>query len=158
MKNRIIIIVFFTFILSSCQENERLVYNEKGGLYFEIPTKGDSVTFSFTMSKYEEDTLKLVVKLLGKIASYDRPFKIKLNEGTTAIEGTHFEKLEDQYVLSKDSAQITVPIYIYKTRDLDEIIESIDISIVEDDLFSIGYKDKNRMRYYITNKLVRPSY
>lgn len=158
MKNIIIIIAFFTFVLSSCQENERMVYNEKAGLYIEMPDKGDSVVFSFTMSKYEEDTLKLVVNLLGKTTSYDRPFKIKLNDGTTAVEGTHFEKLEDHYILSKNSAKITIPIYINKTDDLDEVIESIDISIVEDDTFSIGYKDKNRMRYFITNKLVRPYY
>lgn len=158
MKNIIIIIAFFTFVLSSCQENERMVYNEKAGLYFEVPTKGDSVVFSFTMSKYEEDTLKLVVKLLGKSASYDRPFKIKLNDGTSAIEGKHFKKIEDHYIMSQGSAQTTIPIYINKTDDLEEVIESIDISIVEDETFQIGYKDKNRMRYYITNKLVRPSY
>lgn len=158
MRNIIIIMTFFTLILSSCQENDRMVYSENGGLYFVIPEKGDSITYSFTMSKYSEDTMKLVVKLLGKTAPFDRPFKIKLNEGTTAKEGTHFEKIESEYILKSGSASTTIPIYINKTADLDETIEAIDISIVEDATFVIGYKNKNRMRYFITNQLVMPSY
>lgn len=158
MKNILLMVILLSLSLSSCKENERMVYNDKAGLYFGIIEGADSISFSFTMVKEDQDTLNLFVRLLGQPTNYDRKFKIKLNEGSTAIANKHFKALESEYTLEKNKVSVNVPIYIFKTADLETNIVSLDFSIVEDDVFSIGYLDKNRMRYFITNQLVKPSY
>lgn len=53
---------------------------------------------------------------------------------------------------------MNVPIYISEQPDLETETVSLDFSIVEDEVFSIGYIDRNRIRYFITNQLIKPSY
>ena len=97
MKKNVIFILLLT-ILSSCK-SEYEEYSGTDAIY--LNEISDTVRFSFTYvdSEYETQAQDIHLKVIGKVADYDRPVNIKFTP-VNAVEGVDFEPLEKEYVSS----------------------------------------------------------
>lgn len=158
MKKIVILISLLTLGLVSCSENERMIYNDKVALYFGNATSKDSVNFSFTMTKELQAELFVTVKIMGQTATADRAFQLASAPSTTAIEGVHYKKLEDHYIIPANRTIATIPITLLKTGDLDDHTFKLDLVILPNNDFKLGYDDYQLFQIRTTNMLVKPSY
>ena len=96
MKKNVIFILLLT-ILSSCK-SEYEEYSGTDAIY--LNEISDTVRFSFTYvdSEYETQAQDIHLKVIGKVADYDRPVNIKFTP-VNAVEGVDFEPLEKEYVV-----------------------------------------------------------
>ncbi len=146
------------FILGSCSENERALFTAKQGLYFAEYTEKDSINYTFTMTAEATDTIDVLVNLMGQPFASDMNFSLKIADGTTAKSGVHFEALEDSYVLSAGATNAVVPIILKESEDLQTVTVKLNLSIVADENFEIGFDESNLLSINITDQLVMPSY
>ena len=106
MKWRNILLVLALWGLAgACEKKEIPMFTtDDAGIYFQRVTSyiygsttenyGDSVAYSFVSAQAtaKSAVLSATVRTMGKVADYDRPFKVVVDqEGTTAIEGKHYE-------------------------------------------------------------------
>lgn len=157
MNKIFLIISLYPLFLISCKENEQIVYNEKPAVYFKQKIDSDSINYSFTTTLENIDTVLLKVNLLGELKE-DRYFKIKVNESSTAVEGSHYLALEEKYLIKAGEYSFDVPVYLIKNDNLDSETVSVITDLIADDNFDIGYNKYSKSRLFITNQVVKPTY
>ena len=100
----ILFILGLSAVLGACEKKDIEVFTtDDAGIYFQL-IKGyygttteiytDSLDYSFASlpASMKDVILPATVRTMGKVADYDRPFKVVVDkEGTTAIEGVHYE-------------------------------------------------------------------
>ena len=106
MKWKNILLVLALWVVAgACEKKEIPMFTtDDAGIYFQRVTSyiygsttenyGDSVAYSFVSAQATAKSVVLsaTVRTMGKVADYDRPFKVVVDqEGTTAIEGKHYE-------------------------------------------------------------------
>ena len=147
-------------LLTGCNENEQMVWKNIPGIYLsEYSNEVDTVYHTFTTSVGDIDTVKLDVKLAGRLLDEPRNFHFIVNESSSAVEGLHYQTLAENYVVPAKEAMVTVPIYVLKKGDeLDDKIVTLALTLEPDDGLTLAYTDRVHVRILITNQLIRPSY
>ncbi len=157
MKISLVLSIIALFAIS-CQENDRMTYRDKAALYFPEYTVEDSLNFSFTTTIYDEDTIYLNVRILGIPFAEDKTFNLEVAEDSgTAIRGTHFE-IEDEYTFLANATSVAIPVYVKNSANLQSEFVHFNLEIVPNETFDIAFTDKNLMRIYLTDQLIKPSY
>lgn len=105
----------------------------------EILSYKDSTTVSFTTlaSNYKETTTYFTVKLLGDTVGYDRPFKITVDEQSTAVRGTHFEIDDADCVIPAGKAEKRVPVKLLRHADLLKKAYRLVLNLEANDYFDL---------------------
>ena len=88
-----------------------------------VKSKIDSLDFSFAsvQASIKDVILNATVRTMGKVADHDRPFKVVVDkEGTTAIEGVHYEIDVDTVVIPAGKSTAYVNVRFFRTDDLME--------------------------------------
>ena len=64
-------------LLASCQENDRMVYEEKPAVYFsDYMADADSLQYSFRIKAQDRDTIYIEVKLLGDLLENPASYRV----------------------------------------------------------------------------------
>lgn len=101
----ILLIVGLGFVASACEKQDSSIFTtDDAGIYFQMVTMSiygttteyytDSLSSSFASvrASAKSAVLAATVRTMGKVADYDRPFKVVVDkEGSTAVEGEHYE-------------------------------------------------------------------
>ena len=94
-------------------EKEMMDYEGKDGIYFsvqEVPPSQygnpeiwahvDTTLIPFSLLLENDSTVRLKVRVMGKVVNYDRYFTLSVvDTSTTATEGEDYAPLEKQYVI-----------------------------------------------------------
>lgn len=160
MKKIYVICAFALFLLFGCSENERMTWEAKPGVYLsEYTVESDSLLYSFRISGKDVDTIYVRVKLQGAILDSPKEFQVFIDTATTAVEGLHYNKLENSYIFPVDNSEMTFPIIIQKQgTELDDKIVSLCLRLQRTDDLDLALLDQSSMRLLFTNKLIKPYY
>lgn len=133
MKLRTILFALMSFLLLwSCDKQEIPMFDsDDAGIYFQKLTSytlggtteyyGDSTDFSFANvnAYYTSYELSVSVLAMGKVADYDRPFKLVVDkEESTAVEGKDFEIDYDALVIKAKTSSSKISVRIIRTDRL----------------------------------------
>lgn len=172
MKNilKIISLIGITSgVIASCTSDELLMYNqEKPGVYFyqigataNGPLEGTfGVDYNFITepASKTKDTLteELLLRIMGVAVNYDREINIVLEDSSSAVQGVHFD-LPDPVIMPANTYEVYIPVYLYRTDDLQTDTKTIYLTIEESNDFDTGY-DANLQHYItVTDQLTQPS-
>ena len=131
MKWKIILFVLsLNIAFSACEKKDISVFStDDTGIYFQM-IRGyygtntevyiDSLDFSFAsvQASIRDVILNATVRTMGKVADHDRPFKVVVDkEGTTAMEGVHYEIDVDTVVIPAGESTAYVNVRFFRTDD-----------------------------------------
>ena len=106
MRKIIISFLVLSCVLAGCKKGQYLLYGAPDNIHFNfvVPTVDSIVyTFAFTPGQ-ESDTVYVPMQLSGTRVNRDRQYMVAVTDSnTTAIEGEHYAKLQQSYVLPADS-------------------------------------------------------
>jgi len=155
-------------ILASCKKDPQSTFSGKNGIVFYyfngLPEDYISYSFKFNKIPKTRDTILLKMRLVGKLSSQARKIKVVTGSGTTAIEGTHF--ILPDISLPADSFEVSYPVVLLKTLDLDNKEVRLVIEVAENNELepaTLGTAEGGRIYFHATtidfsNRLVKPPF
>ncbi|MGE9313449.1 DUF4843 domain-containing protein [Niabella sp. CJ426] len=160
---RIIYMVLLALSLTSCKEDQSLIYEQDARIYFR---EGVAVEYSFTAepASVTTDTLFIPIRIMGSAADRDRTFNIIIDDSSTAKRGYHFQF--GPLVIPANAYELSLPVYIYRRAGLKDSVVNAYLTIGESSDFKPGYIDKsnsvnpyNKQHYRISlhDQLLKPS-
>jgi len=163
MKNSLIILTIAGLSFGSCKKAEELKYSyPDSNIYLNFSdntTQRDSVVYTFAYTPgLAKDTVFIPIRISGMRKSYDRTFKVAVNEAlSTAKPGTHYEALKDAYTLPADSGKAWLPIIVYNTDPtLADRSVMLSFGLVASEDFMVDLSDMTTGRVVISNNLEKP--
>ena len=170
MKWKIILFVSsLTLVFCACEKQDISVFTtDDSGIYFQRVTSyiynstteyyGDSVAYSFASAKasVKSVVLSATIRTMGKVVDYDRPFKVVVDqEGTTAIEGKHYEVNLDTVVVPAGKSTAYVRVRFFRTDDMMEKAVRLAIRLEDNEYFKCYFpKYKNTNAYSATGVMI----
>ncbi|GGH27736.1 DUF4843 domain-containing protein [Sphingobacterium alkalisoli] len=137
-------------VLFSC-EKELHKYEGKPTIYFNeagrLPDYSsevikDSTLLSFSLVAVEDSIVNMVVKVIGEKSPEDRAYTLSVSPNSDAIEGVHYEVLDDEFVIRKNELTDTVNIKFFRTADMQEKTFLLGFDLLENENFAIAMFDK----------------
>lgn len=161
MKN-ILITLLIALCCWNCQEDTLETYDGQDGVYFVNLYAGrilslednfsDTTTFSFAFVTEQDTIVRLGVRAMGKIASTDRPFAVRV-VSTNAQEGVHYDALEPEYMIPADTTDGYVPIHIYRESIDPDTTFYIELELVPNSYFAQNMPFKEVTESGVTDTL-----
>lgn len=143
MKNIAILFMFF-FTLTSCKENELIIYSQdKESVYFYIRDDADDNVITKTLATETTDNIsvEIPVKCSGLACEEDRTFKVSIvSELTTAEEETDYEVLEEEYTFPAGCYDAVLPLVIHKSGAAATGTVTLAVEVIESTDFKVGEK------------------
>ena len=165
MKIKILYAIgFWCILLVACQENEMNTFDHEGAVYFQLTSNWsdgvDSVVYSFAGKTIEQDTLWLLVDLMGEAVDYDRALRLVVDaKNTTAAEGTHYAALQPSYILPAGAYQMQIPVVLYnKDPQLEEQPFQLAMQLEPTEDLQLGLTNRTKVRLILTSMLMKPTY
>ncbi len=151
MKKFIYTCLAFTAILfGACSEETVSLYDGcKAGLFIqEINTTDmygnprsyrDSTSFSFASvnEAYKDYDLRFIVRTMGNTVNEARPYKIAIEEGTTAVEGVDFDLSRNDFIVHANNSTDTVWVRLIRTNTLRTTTLRIKLGLVANEYFDL---------------------
>ena len=158
-----ILYAFIALVLSSCAKDLEPYVNQPQVYFFERATDlaGTRITnksFSFMSlpSAVVQDTMKIKVKTMGYPADYDRVVRGRVvAEGTTAVEGKHFDFIDG--VVKAGQVEGLLYVLLYRTADIKEQSLQLNLRIAETKDFKPGVVEDNFFSISWSDNLVKPA-
>lgn len=159
MKKILLINVWAILMLSllGCQENERVIYSEKGAVYFSSVTEEDSIFYSFASGLKDEDVVSIPIKIIGTSISQDRTISIEVNPESTAKEGVHYKDLSKTTVLKAGDVEAILKVTVQNKELVNGDVKLI-LNLIPNEDFDLGYAGSLKAKLVITDQLVKPLY
>lgn len=170
MKWKIILFVSsLTLVFCACEKQDISVFTtDDSGIYSQRVTSyiynstteyyGDSVAYSFASAKasVKSVVLSATIRTMGKVVDYDRPFKVVVDqEGTTAIEGKHYEVNLDTVVVPAGKSTAYVRVRFFRTDDMMEKAVRLAIRLEDNEYFKCYFPEyKNTNAYSATGVMI----
>ena len=158
-----------TLVFCACEKQDISVFTtDDSGIYFQRVTSyiynstteyyGDSVAYSFASAKasVKSVVLSATIRTMGKVVDYDRPFKVVVDqEGTTAIEGKHYEVNLDTVVVPAGKSTAYVRVRFFRTDDMMEKAVRLAIRLEDNEYFKCYFPEyKNTNAYSATGVMI----
>lgn len=137
-------------LLTAC-EKELMDYEGKDCLYFDIRRGAEWIdparwahqyftTVEFGNLVEDEISVSFKVMASGMTKDYDRSFKVTANnDSTTAISGTDFEGLKDEYVIKAGETNTVVSFTIHRTQRMDGDTLRLQLQLHENEHFKLPF-------------------
>ena len=159
-------VFMITLLMSSCSQDEQLMYQDDPSVYFYKRGGGlDSVDYSFALETTDvtTDTIGLTFRIMGLARDYDRPISLMLEEGSNAKEGYHY-KVENLFIPAGEYEVDASLIFFRRAGLKDSTIVGI-LKVVDNSELKAGYNDvvvgaafdRLSYRFTLTDKLSKPS-
>lgn len=145
------------FSLWGCQENERMLYEEKPAVYFSTVTEKDSISYSFASGLKDEDVVSIPVRIIGTSIDKERTIAVEVDPVSTAKEGVHYKDLSKSVALKAGDVEANVKITVMN-KDLEKGDVKLILNLKPSDDFDLGYTGSLKAKLVITDQLVKPSY
>lgn len=158
MRKLIIFLLLITAI-SSCKENERLLYDlNSHDIYFRDVNENRDSLYVSLLTKEAISITTVPIRILGNKPSSPLKFKVEVvKEKTTAIEGVHYKKLPEFFEFPADLFVYQMPIEIIKG---DESIKTkaanLTLRLVGSEELGVAYSNRSTVRLVIADMLKVP--
>lgn len=154
---KVIIWLFLAVLQISCSYNESFVYS--GDLKVNFVT--DSLYFSFGKEPFSliDTAVAVKVEIIGKPSPTPLSFRIRVDDSaTTALEGTHFDRIEPQWHIAPGESSAIIPVRIHR-RNLNENLSYLLKLVLEptEDL-RLGVKEFRSISICFNNTLDKPDW
>ena len=157
----ILFVLSLNIAFSACEKKDISVFStDDTGIYFQM-IKGyygtntevyiDSLDFSFAsvQASVKDVILNATVRTMGKVADHDRPFKVVVDkEGTTAIEGVHYEIDVDTVVVPAGESKADINVRFFRTDDLMEKSVRLALRLEDNEYFKCYFPEYKNMNAY----------
>ncbi len=143
--------------LTGCQENDRMLYEEKPAVYFSSVTEKDSIIYSFAAGLTDEDVVSVPVRIIGVSTNGDRNISIEVDPVSTAKENVHYKDIPESVVLKAGEVETAIKVNVMN-KDLKGGDVSLILNLKSNDDFDLGYSGSLKAKLVITDQLVQPSY
>ena len=168
MKWKIILFILtLNVVFSACEEQDiPLFTTDDTGIYFQRVSSyrgtteyyADTISYSFVSSSamLQDTVLQATVRTMGKVADYDRPFKVVVNqEGTTAVEGVHYELDLDSIIMPAGTSTAFVRVRFFRTKDMMEKAVRLALQLEDNEYFKCYLSEyKNTNVYEVEGKII----
>lgn len=170
MKSKsILFIVALLLSLWGCDKEDIPTFTTgDAGIYFQRITStimystteyyGDTLAYSFASASatVKGAVLSASVRTMGKVVDYDRPFKVVIDEeGTSAIEGVHFEVDLDTLVVPAGKSVAYVRVHFFRTDDMLEKTVRLALRLEDNEHFKCYFPEyKNTNVYTATGEQI----
>ena len=132
-------------------EKEMMDYEGKDGIYFsvqEVPPSQygnpeiwahvDTTLIPFSLLLENDSTVRLKVRVMGKVVNYDRYFTLSVvDTSTTATEGEDYAPLEKQYVIPSGERDGFVEFTGFRQEKMLDSTYYVTLQLVENEYFSL---------------------
>ena len=161
MKYIVIFLSCMIGLILSCEKAELQHYTGGDGVYF---YSIDSANYSFAtqIGVVNRDTIYINMRLLGDIKDYDRPFKLKAAQGSTAIENSNFVLPEG--VIKANTNTTEYPVVLINSAELKTKTLRLELQVEKNNHFPEGTTivtsgstfDKFKINF--NDSLIKPTY
>ncbi|WP_432712577.1 DUF4843 domain-containing protein [Pedobacter sp.] len=149
------LVVLIALGISSCKQNELLLFEQETAVYVNLSTDSTVYTFATTAESVVEDTVFIKYRIIGKPSPIDRTIKLATLAGATAKEGYHYSL--GQTVIKANEFETDVPVYLYRKAGLKDSTVAVVFEIKENEFFKPGYFDQLTHKITITDILKKPT-
>ncbi len=137
-------------LLASC-EKDLMGYEGKDCLYFDVRRGPNHILSSLwghqfytdvSFGTIVEDEVELSLKVMasGTLKDYDRSFRLCVNkDSTTAVDGTDFTGLQDEYVIKAGASSTEVKFTVHRTGHMDEDTLQLQLQLLPNEHFDLKY-------------------
>ncbi len=143
--------------LMGCQENDRMLYEEKPAVYFSSVTDKDSIIYSFAAGLTDEDVVSVPIRIIGVSTTVDRNISIEVDPASTAKENVQYKDLPQSVVLKAGEVETDIKVNVMN-KELEDGDVSLILDLRSNDDFDLGYSGSLKAKLVITDQLVQPSY
>lgn len=155
----LLIILLSLLMIVGCDENERMTFVGKPGVYFGDYKNTDTIRYSFRMTSYDKDTLMFNVKLVGEPLSVVQNYCLMIESASTAKAGVHYEELPIAVNFPLNATEMQLPLVLCDNdKSLDNSSVFLKIQLAASDGIGLGFVDKTILNVVITNMLIKPDY
>jgi len=136
-----IAILFVAVSLVSCEKGLMNFDNKLADVYFSDAGRSinalafDSLYVSFSYSKSQDSIRDVIVAVTGSPVDHDRAYKAVINPLSTAISGTHFEALPQNFIISKNKLSDTIKLKLLRTPEMQTNSYFVIIDLVSNENF-----------------------
>ena len=159
--NKLILFLLIIIACVGCRKEETTTYGSSDNVYFDFDpatTDRDSIIYTFAYTPgLEQDTVFLPVRVSGMRADMNRSFGVRVDDArTTAVAGSHYEPLQQNYSVPADSGALLLPVVLLNSDPaLSErsVVLTLQLSAAD-----LGIADTSIVtaRIVFSNKLEKP--
>lgn len=161
------------FALASCSEKDIDSFDKGNSyIYFDIPyilasdgtesaNRQDSISYSFALDAEEvrDTTIKVVVKVIGMAADYDRPYNLEvISDKTTATSAEWNPDIINNRSIKAGELTDTIRINVQRTETLQNEWMKIYLRIIPNENFAIGYDNLKEVKVSFSDILAKPDW
>lgn len=164
MKKYIIVLLVIVQVLclfTAC-ENDGFYYQDEPRVRLVGPEKWavgtDSLEYSFVIQPQSELEFNLPVSIyiMGNAANYDRTVNLTVDNSLTTAQDKHYE-MPTQVVLPANAYNVTFPLTLKRTTDLQDAGVRLYIKIAESADFKVGAIEQDHLLIKWNDMLSKPS-
>lgn len=163
--------VLFTCI--SCQEQDMMHYEDDPAIYFAnerlsvyYSVQNDSINHSFFIygEDVKQDTVHILVRIMGNPTDYDRPFKLtqtNIGQPDAAIAGTHYipfddPALVDSFSIPAGEVSRFIPIVLLRDESLTTETARLELTLEANEHFRQGIDEWRNFLVTTSDTAVKP--
>jgi hypothetical protein len=142
-------------LLSSCETNQLVPFEQPASVYFGSPTVFGTAVMSkdYSFAKYPNrttDTIRIPVSLLGEASAKDREITVVPADSSivNARPGIEY-KLLTPYKLPANAYSTTIPVVVYRTGNMDSLTYTLILKIVANEDLQPGVNAQTQYRINI---------
>lgn len=138
--------------LISC-EKDLIEYQGKEGVYFAVQHGAWNGTennwpfqpysnVKFASVQGSDTTIRLKVRLIGPMYTYDRPFGVTIDpDSTTAELDKHYRAIPNQFVIPANSSEAFIPVTVIRTPDLKSNAKTIGLRLLASEQLALAFPE-----------------
>jgi len=111
-------------------------YKQADDLYQSIPKDTLWTSFGYVGETTQDSVVKQVVRISGEKMDHDRTYKLTVLSSSTAVEGVHYEFLNESFVIKANAVTDTIKIKFNRTEDMKDSTFRISLRLEPNDNFN----------------------
>lgn len=150
-KNHIIIaVLLLSAAFTACKKGLN-TYAGTTGIYFRLALlqfsnnpgrDSTAISFSYSKATLKDSLIAIPVQISGAPSPVEREFKLTIDPKTTAISGTHYQILNQKFVIPANGGEQYIFINLHRTPDMLSNNFLLVLNLEENEHFGTPMKDR----------------